>query len=535
MKQDEGRGPQENTELYRAAMNHLRLPEDFEQRTLELAKKRMEQAQEKQAVKDVWRAKPFYRRPAAQVCFALLLLLVVGVFPVLYLTQPSLSTKSNDTAAVMQYDEAGGNGGLDGGAEAGEAEPEAGEPEAALTAGNPEEDSADEGCIPEAAFLGGAADGEVEEQASISSQDAAVEKQVQDTASSGAVPPDTGTPTANSSCAPQVFQEENPMPVQEGAGGSEAMDQSPTPGVMLRSTLEDAGQALFSADGGTLYFQPDPSSENGGKLMVWDGTTLSDTGVSNADSLLAANGGYSYTSENKLYHGTSLVRDFSGEALLGTSSFTLRVFGADSGYLYLFANNSNPSSGSDAPYAILRVTPDGTTEQILFTATGGSTGGKITQALLAENGVIYFSTEDGFYALPASGGQPRRLTANYTSVPFYLWEGEIFFIDAQSNLCAVQTNGGGARKLVDGRVLYQPAVSGGIVYYTLAASDASASNAIYALDLSTGDNRLVLTNTAGGADDFCQLLPAPDGLFLAKASGEIFHFQSETGALTKIS
>ena len=40
MKQDEGRGPQENTELYRAAMNHLRLPEDFEQRTLELAKKR---------------------------------------------------------------------------------------------------------------------------------------------------------------------------------------------------------------------------------------------------------------------------------------------------------------------------------------------------------------------------------------------------------------------------------------------------------------------------------------------------------------
>ena len=325
------------------------------------------------------------------------------------------------------------------------------------------------------------------------------------------------------------------MPVQEGAGGSEAMDQSPTPGVMLRSTPEDAGQALFSADGGTLYFQPNSFSENGGKLMVWDGTTLSDTGVSNADSLLAANGGYSYTSENKLYHGTSLVRDFSGEALLGTSSFTLRVFGADSGYLYLFANNSNPSSGSDAPYAILRVTPDGTTEQILFTATGGSTGGKITQALLAENGVIYFSTEDGFYALPASGGQPRRLTANYTSVPFYLWEGELFFIDAQSNLCAVQTNGGGARKLVDGRVLYQPAVSGGIVYYTLAASDASASNAIYAFDLSTGDNRLVLTNTAGGADDFCQLLPAPDGLFLAKASGEIFHFQSETGALTKIS
>ena len=35
MKQDEGRGPQENTELYRAAMNHLRLPEDFEQRTLD--------------------------------------------------------------------------------------------------------------------------------------------------------------------------------------------------------------------------------------------------------------------------------------------------------------------------------------------------------------------------------------------------------------------------------------------------------------------------------------------------------------------
>ena len=112
MKQDEGRGPQENTELYRAAMNHLRLPEDFEQRTLELAKKRMEQAQEKQAVKDVWRAKPFYRRPAAQVCFALLLLLVVGVFPVLYLTQPSLSTQATD-AAVMQYDEAGGNGGLE--------------------------------------------------------------------------------------------------------------------------------------------------------------------------------------------------------------------------------------------------------------------------------------------------------------------------------------------------------------------------------------------------------------------------------------
>lgn len=526
MKQDEGRGPQENTELYRAAMDHLRLPEDFEQRTLELAKKRMEQEQEKQAAKDVWRAKPFYRRPAAQVCFALLLLLVVGVFPVLYLTQPSLSTQATD-AAVMQYDAAGGNGGLDGGAEAGEAEPEVGEPEAALTAGNPAEDRMDEGCIPEAASLGGVADGEVEEQASISSQDAAVEKQVQDTVpSSEAVPPDTGTPTANSSCAPQVFQEENPMPVQEGAGGSEAMDQSPTPGVMLRSTPEDAGQALFSADGGTLYFQPNSFSENGGKLMVWDGTTLSDTGVSNADGLLAANGGYSYTSENKLYHGTSLVRDFSGEVLFGTSAFTLRVFGADGAYLYLFAN------GSDASYAILRVTMDGTSEQVLFTSNGDS---KIAQALLSGDGTIYFSTGEGFYALPASGGQPRQLSAKHTSVPFYLWEGELFFIDAQSNLCAVQTNGGTARKLVDGRILYQPAVSGGRVYYTLAASDASAPNAIYALDVSTGDSRLVLTNTAGGTDDFCQLLPAPDGLFLAKASGEVFHFQSETGALTKLS
>lgn len=525
MKQDEGRGPQENTELYRAAMDHLRLPEDFERRTLELAKKRMEQVQEKPSAKDVWRAKPFYRRPAAQVCFALLLLLVIGVFPVLYLTQPSLSTQATD-AAVMQYDEADGNGGLDGVLEAGEAEPEAGEPEAAVTTGNPAEDRTDAGCIPEAASLSGAEDSGVEERASLSSK-AAVEEQAQSNSTSAeTVVPDTNSSMANSSCAPQALQENSPVPVQNGISGGEAMDQSPATGVMLRSTPQDAGQALFSADGGTLYFQPALSSENGGKLMAWNGTALSDTGVTNADSLLASNGGYSYTLENRLYRGTSLVRDFSGEALFGTSAFTLRVFGADGAYLYLFAN------GSDASYAILRVTMDGTSEQVLCTSNGGS---KIAQALLSGDGTIYFSTGEGFYALPASGGQPRQLSAKHTSVPFYLWEGELFFIDAQSNLCAVQTNGGTARKLVDGRILYQPAVSGGRVYYTLAASDASAPNAIYALDVSTGDSRLVLTNTAGGTDDFCQLLPAPDGLFLAKTSGEVFHFQSETGALTKLS
>ena len=114
----------------------------------------------------------------------------------------------------------------------------------------------DEGCIPEAASLGGAADGEVEEQASISSQDAAVEKQVQDTASSEAVPPDNRHPHSEFLLRPAVFQEENPMPVQEGAGGKRGhgsianprRDASAPPRRMpgRRCSLRTAGRCTFS-------------------------------------------------------------------------------------------------------------------------------------------------------------------------------------------------------------------------------------------------------------------------------------------------
>ena len=118
MKPEENHRSRANIDRYRAAMDHLRLPEDFEQRTLELAKQHMECAKGKPSSRDIWRAKPFYRRPAAQVCFALLLFLVIGIFPVLHFTQPFLATRSNDSAAVTQYD-GGENGALCGGVPSG--------------------------------------------------------------------------------------------------------------------------------------------------------------------------------------------------------------------------------------------------------------------------------------------------------------------------------------------------------------------------------------------------------------------------------
>ena len=168
---------------------------------------------------------------------------------------------------------------------------------------------------------------------------------------------DTGLPSDESvpsPSQPQLFQENGAASAQSGQNTGEDSAQTPAPSALLRSAPENAyeepGLPLVASDGEKLYFQPYPSQKNGGSLMVWDGTALSSTGISHADSLIAVNGGYSYTIENKLYHGSSLVRDFSDEALLGTHAFSLRVFGSDSSYFYLYANAADSVSGEVSPY-----------------------------------------------------------------------------------------------------------------------------------------------------------------------------------------
>ena len=258
---------------------------------------------------------------------------------------------------------------------------------------------------------------------------------------------------------------------QSGQNTGEDSAQTPAPSALLRSAPENAyeepGLPLVASDGEKLYFQPYPSQKNGGSLMVWDGTALSSTGISHADSLIAVNGGYSYTIENKLYHGSSLVRDFSDEALLGTHAFSLRVFGSDSSYFYLYANAADSVSGEVSPYAILRVSLDGQAEQLLFGADGLSTGGRISQAILAENTVYYSLSagNSGIYALDSAGGQPRQLSSMSVSGSFCYWNGELIFTDTGTNLCAMQSESGSNRQLVEGGVLSPPVVRGGTVYY----------------------------------------------------------------------
>ena len=134
----------------------------------------------------------------------------------------------------------------------------------------------------------------------------------------------------------------------------------------------------------------------------------------------------------------------------------------------------------------------------------GSTGGKITQALSRRTGSSTSPRKTASMRCPRPAASRAASPISFIR-PVLSLGGRDIFIDAQSNLCAVQTNrgrrqeaGGRPRPLPTGLC---PAGSS----TTLAASDVSASNAIYALDLSTGDNRLVMTNTAGGGGRF---LPA---------------------------
>lgn len=548
MKPEENHRSRENIDRYRAAMDHLRLPEDFEQRTLELAKQHMECAKGKQASRDIWRAKPFYRRPAAQVCFVLLLFLVIGIFPVLHFTQPFLATRSNDSAAVTQYD-GGENGALCGGVPSGpvsgEIERTDGTAEAANASEIPTENSASSANSPETASAPAAGAG-IEEQAFLADPDEPAEKRSRNTIpGDGTMDTDTGLPSDESvpsPSQPQLFQENGAASAQSGQNTGEDSAQTPAPSALLRSapenTYEEPGLPLVASDGEMLYFQPYPSQKNGGSLMVWDGTALSSTGISHADSLIAINGGYSYTIENKLYHGSSLVRDFSDEALLGTHAFSLRVFGSDSSYFYLYANAADSVSGEVSPYAILRVSLDGQAEQLLFGADGLSAGGRISQAILAENTVYYSLSagNSGIYALDSAGGQPRQLSSMSVSGSFCYWNGELIFTDTGTNLCAMQSESGSNRQLVEGGVLSPPVVRGGTVYYN-AMSPNAATGAIYAYDLAGGESRRLLEEQgteSGITGGFCQLLPASDGLFLVNASGDVFHYHIQTGILTEI-
>lgn len=548
MNHDDEHRPQENTELYRSAMEHLHLPDDFEKRTLELAQKQLQQGAKKQESKNVWQNKPFYRRPAAQVCFALLLILVIGVTPAMLLSQRNASSVSaaGETASVAAY--------MEGGAETQQEQ----KSDTKLTVGAPESSSVDE------------AAGESANAVTENETDGVAPYMAEDTPDVGAGTPavsDKGAGEAQqNSAAPSNSSASNDSAVPEASPAPEAAPQSPTvgdtpapaangrsadggtpsPSAYFRSRPSDAvgssyspGVQVSSVSGTNFYFQPQSSRENGGALMLWNGTSLSSTGVSHAESLLAANGGYYYTQGNKLYKGTSLVRDFSGEALTGAHPFTLTVFGVDKGHLYLYANRSDYVWKGENPYSILRVSLDGKQEQILFSANGISAGGKIAQARLSGSSVYYcmWEGEGGFYSLNAAGGKPRWLTANHTYDPFYVWNNELIFVDTETNLCAVRTDGSSSRKLVEGRVLYQPAVRDGVVYYTLQPTDSAALNtSLYALDLASGTSRLLLTNTMAefGTNDFCQILPASDGLFLIKSAGEVFHYNLETGVLESI-
>lgn len=530
MKHDGERHPQENADLYRAAMDHLRLPEDFESSTLALAQKQMEKEQEKQAARDVWRAKPFYRRPAAQVCFALLLILMIGVSPALLqqrnasVAPMAVAEYDGDEGASMYSNEeaklfSGEEKTMDGYAKSDILQRDPAEVEGdsrSKATAMPQEESA-----------------EIEEQSEEQAQDASGAQP-----DSGAIPADAPIPESGAGLQASQGKDTSSAPDSQSTDGNPSM-----PGAVFRSApsgMNDGpGVELLAAGGSSLYFQPYSSHENGGKLMAWDGKALINTGVSNVESIVADEGGYFYTIGNKLYQGASLVRDFSGEALAGAHPFILKVFGVDGAYLYLYANRSDYVWEGENPYSILRVSLDGKQEQILYAADGSSAGGKILQALLAD-GTVYFcmwEAEGGFYALDASGGQPRWLAANHTSDPVYLWNKELIFVDVQGNLCAVRTDGGTSRKVTQDRVLSQIVVRDGTVYYNLRAEQDGAPNGIYAFDLAKGTGQLILKNTgteSGSSNDFEQMLPAKDGLFLVKTFGQVFHYNLTTGELTEI-
>ena len=530
MNHDDGRRTEDNAALYRDAMDRLRLPEDFERRTQEAAQKQLEGERQKQADRDIWRSKPFYRRPAAQVCFALLLIVMIGAAPAFLLYGGNLAPR---TGAVSQYDSndlsmirdgkaALHSKGFQAGAkDAGEISPKA---------------DALRGGIPEGAKMpdaGAAIPSEEAKQALEPDENTAASS----APSSPSPAPENGIALAQAP-VPESDEEaapNDPASPQSGTGAPAAESgqpdgAAPPPAVMFRSARMPAfGTELASSDGAALYFQSYATHS----LMVWDGQTLSSTDVSNAESLLAANNGYYYTLENKLYYApkgnpATVMRNLSGEALLPNGAvFTLKVFGADNKFVYLYADRGNDAEAGGNPYVFLRVSLDGLHPETLFSADGSAVGGTLAQAVFDQGAVYYALREGGLYALGAAGGEPRKLSGDLPNGPLHVYNKELIFADPSGSLRAVRVDGSGGRILVEGTVACQPAVRNGVVYYT-----EWGSSSVHAFNLT--DGTILQVADSGSASGFSQILSASDGLFCISTDGQAFHYRERAGTFTAI-
>ncbi|WP_050699260.1 DUF5050 domain-containing protein [Anaeromassilibacillus senegalensis] len=492
----------DNRETYRAAMDHLSLPQDFERRTLELAEQKAAQLQERQAARDAWKAKPLYRRPAAQVCFALLFVFVLSTLFILPMglneSAPMATPEMARMEALPDTQEE-----LDGtsfysapGVElySGKITPEKSANDATENRKEFTQEAGDQ-------LDGGTAEPK-EEQSALESGPSV---EYRSAGGSSEVPP----PAARG-VKPQA-------PVQN--------DAMPLIGAALR--LE---APLASASGSAFGYQP------GGKtIQFWNGSVLTDTGIAGADSLLAAPDSFYYTAANKLYHVTNgknaaLLRDFSSEALLPNQKFTVHLFGRSGAYLYLYANSSEPWKET-LPYTILRVSTDGKTEKILFSADGKTAGGTVSQAVLSGNTLYYSLSGGGFYALNANGGVARWLSSNTTAEPFYVWKNELLYLDAENYLCSIQTDGSGGERLTGEAAISNIALLGDVVYFMLGPdAHSTEGNSLYALDL----NRGAISQVWDGAEDFRRLYPASDHLFLTTSDGTAYRYSISTKELKQL-
>lgn len=493
----------DNRETYRAAMDHLSLPQDFERRTLELAEQKAIQIQERQAERDAWKAKPLYKRPAAQVCFALLFVFVLSTVFIL----PMGLNKAAPMAAA---------------------------PEMAMMEPLPETKQELDG----ASFY--AASGAQPRSDQITPEEGAdggaTENRKEATQESEAVQQDSYTEEAKAGepdSAPSVEgraaggSSEAPPPAARSAGPQAPTSNDAMPLTGAAFSLNDP---LASSGGSAFCYQP------GGKaIQFWNGTALTDTGITGADSLLAAPDGFYYTAANKLYHvangkTNALLRDLSGEALLPNQKFTVHLFGRSGAYLYLYANSSEPWK-EPLPYTILRVSADGKTEKILFAADGKTAGGTVSQALLNGNTLYYSLSGGGFYALSVNGGTARWLSNSAATEPFYVWKNELLYLDAENYLCSIQTDGSGGKRLTGEAVVSNMALQGDAVYFMLGPdAHSTEGNSLYALDLNKG----AISQVRDGAEDFRRLYPAADGLFLTTSDGTAYRYSLATKELKQL-
>lgn len=492
----------DNRETYRAAMDHLSLPQDFERRTLELAEQKAAQLQERQAARDAWKAKPLYRRPAAQVCFALLFVFVLSTLFILPMGLNESAPMATPEMARME----------------------------ALPDTQEELDGTSPSSAPKVALYSGqitpekGANDVTENRKEFTQED-------NDQLDGGTAEPKEE----------QSALESGPSVEYRSAGGSSEVPPPAARGIEPQAPVQNdamplTGAAfslntpLASASGSAFGYQP------GGKtIQFWNGSVLTDTGIAGADSLLAAPDGFYYTAANKLYHVTNgktaaLLRDFSSEAILPNQKFTVHLFGRSGAYLYLYANSSEPWK-EPLPYTILRVSADGKTEKILFSTDGKAAGGTVHQAVLSGNTLYYSLSSGGFYALNANGGTARWLSSNTTTEPFYVWKNELFYLDAENYLCSIQTDGSGGERLTGEAVISNITLQGDAIYFMLGPdAHSTEGNGLYSLNLTNG----AISQVRDGTEDFRQLYPASDGLFLTTSDGMAYRYSITTNELKQL-